>query len=160
MDVASNLVVLGTLQRAATDIIQEASRAERGPNGRLFLSPDPGKRPILAPASQPEGLVTMSMLARPFLPVRFGFPDPLSCAAESVADWSLHRRLSVTKGAVWSPENAHSTPIIANSEIAAEDAAPGGPGDAQRGSIRQHRRALCRGSRRSQYQPPLGPSGS
>jgi hypothetical protein len=44
--------------------------------------------------------------------------------------------------------------------VVAKTAAFGGSGGAQGGSIREHRRVLCRGSRRSQYQLLLGPRGS
>ena len=68
--------------------------------------------------------------------------------------------MSIANGAAWPPETAQTSPIITTTEVVAKDAAFGGSGGAQGGSIREHRRALCRGSRRSQYQPPLGPRGS
>ena len=68
--------------------------------------------------------------------------------------------MSIAKGAAWPPESGQTSPIITTTEVAAKTAAFGGSGGAQGGSIREHRRVLCRGSRRSQYHPPLGPRGS
>ena len=82
----------------------------------------------------------MAMLARASLPARFAFPDPLPHAAESAADCSLHRRISVAKGAVCSPKNAQPSPFIVTTENAAEDAAPCGAGDAKHGPIDEGRR--------------------
>ena len=68
--------------------------------------------------------------------------------------------MSIAKCASWPPESGQTSPTITTTELVAKDAEFGGSGGAQGGSIREHRRALSRGSRRSQYQPPLGPRGS
>ena len=82
----------------------------------------------------------MSMLARAALPARFAFPDPLTHAAESARDCSLHRRVSVANDAVYPAETAQTSPIIAATEVAAKDAAFGGAGGAQGGRIDEGRR--------------------
>ena len=82
----------------------------------------------------------MAILARASLPARFAFPDPLPHAAERAADCSLHRRISVAKGEIWSPKNAQPSPFIATTENVAEDAASGGAGGAQHGPIDEGRR--------------------
>jgi len=66
--------------------------------------------------------------------------------------------MSVANDAVWTPESGQTSPTITTIEVVAKAAAFGGVGGENRGSIREHRCALCRGSRRSQYKPPLGPT--
>ena len=68
--------------------------------------------------------------------------------------------MSIAKCASWPPESGQTSPTITTTEVVAKTAAFGGSGGAQGGSIREHRRVLCRGSRRSQYQLLLGPRGS
>ena len=68
--------------------------------------------------------------------------------------------MSMANDAVWLPETAQTSPTITTTEVVAKTSAFGGSGGAQGGSIREHRRVLCRGSRRSHYRPPLGPRGS
>ena len=138
MDIDSKPFELRTLQRTATDAIQEASRAERGADGRLFWRPAAGKRPSVAPASQLGGSGAMSMLARAALPARFAFPEHLSHAAESAPDCSLHRRVSVANDAVYSAETAQTSPIITTTEVPAKDAASGGFGGVGRGLIAEY----------------------
>ena len=57
--------------------------------------------------------------------------------------------MSTANDAAYSPEIAETSPIIATIEAAAEDAASGGAGDAQRGQIDE-------GCRRARPPPPLG----
>ena len=114
-----------------------------------FVRPAPVSRQPIALRSHIEGSRTRCTPAEPCFIERFASPDLLSHTAESAADCSLHRRASVASVAVWSPENAQTSPIIATIEAAAEDAASGGAGDAQRGQIDE-------GCRRARPPPPLG----
>ena len=108
-----------------------------------------GKRPPIAPASQLEGSGTMSMLAHAALPAGFAFPDPLTHAAESARDCSLHRRVSVADDAVYPAKTAQTSPTTAATEVAAKEAAFDGAGGAQGGRIDE-------GCRRAQPPPPAG----
>jgi hypothetical protein len=58
--------------------------------------------------------------------------------------------MSMANEEVWPPETAQTSPTITTTEVVAKEAAFGGIGGENRGSIREHRRTLCRGSRRSQ----------
>ena len=64
--------------------------------------------------------------------------------------------MSMENDADWPHETAQTSPTITTIELVAKDAAFGGSGGEQRkrGLIREHHRALSRGSRRTQYQPP------
>ena len=84
----------------------------------------------------------MSMLAHAALPARFAFPDPLTHAAESAPDCSLHRRVSVANDAVFSPKTAQTSPIITSTEAKAEEAQVGASGDVQDGPIDDGCRAV------------------
>ena len=114
----------------------------------------------IALGSSLEGIATFRTPSRRTLPSRIASADPLSHASDSAVDLSLYRSMSIAKCASWPPESGQTSPTITTTEVVAKTAAFGGSGGAQGGSIREHRRVLCRGSRRSQYQRLLGPRGS
>ena len=58
--------------------------------------------------------------------------------------------MSTANDAVFSPKTAQTSPTITTTEVVAKEAAFGGIGGENRGSIREHRRTLYRGSCRSQ----------
>ena len=99
----------------------------------------------------------MSMLAHAALPARFAFPDPLTHAAESAPDCSLHRRVSVANDAVYPAKTAQTSPTTTSSEAAPKGPAFDGAGGAQGGRIDEG----CCGARPQpqprRFRPLLGP---
>jgi len=145
LDVDSKVIALRSLQCTAASTLLEASRARGGEIGRLFQLSKPGEQSLLAPASRLEASPAMSLLASPSLPARFASPHPLSNAAESARDCSLHRRVSWSNSAAYAPKTAENLPPVAGSGAAAGDAAVGGRVDVHGDAIDEGCRGLCRG---------------
>ena len=138
---------------------EKATRADGGGAGRHFQSTAQGERPFLAPAGLLEGSAASCVPACPSLPRRFAFPDPLPHTAESAADCSLHRPLSIANDAVFSAKTAQASPIIITTEAgpAVKDAALGGAGGAQDGPVDEGRPRGRPWPRPGQSQPPPAP---
>jgi hypothetical protein len=91
--------------------------------------------PDIALASQLEGSRTSPMPIGPSLHACVAFLNPLSGAADSAVDCSLHRPMAwATCLARWA-KMAQSRPIVAATEAAAGDAAGGGCGGVQDGRV-------------------------
>ena len=112
---------------------------------------EPPSQRRIALRSSLEGTATFKTPSRHTWPSRITSAEPLSHASDSALDLSLYRSMSVANGAAWSLETAQTSPTITTTEVVAKDVEFGGSGGEQRGSIREHRRALCRGT-----QPALG----